>query len=103
MRAETNTPEASLSAPGRRLTQPSIQRKGCNRARAHIESATPTALEPKKIRTFLSHGIADYGDDLLAKVARQLKLTKAELLDLIDCRMSGEDYVALLRERGELE
>jgi hypothetical protein len=53
-------------------------------------------------RTRLSHGIREYGDDLLAKVADQLRLSKRELLDPIDCRMSGEQYVALLSERGAL-
>ena len=54
-------------------------------------------------RTRLSHGIPEYGDDLLAKVAGQLRLGKRELLELIDCRMSGEQYAALLQERGVLQ
>lgn len=54
------------------------------------------------VRTRLSHGITEYGDDLLAQVARQLRLTKRELLDLIDCRTSGDEYLLLLRERMDI-
>ncbi|MEZ5339344.1 MAG: hypothetical protein R3F46_13925 [bacterium] len=54
------------------------------------------------ISTFISHGTKDYGDSLLASMSRQLHLSKQELLDFIDCRMSGADYLLLLRERGHL-
>jgi hypothetical protein len=53
------------------------------------------------IRTFLSHGgTLDYGDDLLAKMKRQLKLSKAQLLDLVECRLTGEMYVEFLLKSG---
>jgi len=53
------------------------------------------------IRTYVSHGTRDYGDDLLAKVRKQLHLPrKADLLDLIDCPMSGADYITVLRNQG---
>ena len=55
-----------------------------------------------EIQTRISHGLAEYGDELLAQMAKQLRLKKLELLDFIDCKMSGEDYVALLQEKGEL-
>lgn len=58
--------------------------------------------EPQPVQTFLSHGSKEYGDQLLAQVARQLHLTKAELLRLIDCEMSGEDYMTLMLERGHV-
>jgi len=32
------------------------------------------------VKKFISHGAKDYGDDLLSKMADQLKLTKKELL-----------------------
>jgi hypothetical protein len=55
------------------------------------------------VRTFLSHGSKDYGPALLARVSRQLHLSKAELLQLIDCGMSSGEYVALLVEREVLD
>ena len=57
---------------------------------------------PQNIHTFISHGLSEYGDSLLALMSRQLHLNKQELLDFIDFKMSGEDYLALLRERGHL-
>ncbi|MCB1218017.1 hypothetical protein KDL44_11530 [bacterium] len=54
------------------------------------------------ISTYISHGHKDYGDTLLALMSRQLYLSKQELLDFIDCRMGGEDYVALMQVRGHL-
>jgi hypothetical protein len=50
--------------------------------------------------THTSHGITEYGDSLLGKMSRQLSLTKAELLDLIECRLDGEEYAALMIGRG---
>jgi len=35
-------------------------------------------------------------------MSRQLKLTKQELLDLIDCDLNGEKYIEKLKERGSL-
>ena len=56
-----------------------------------------------QVRTKISHGNQDYGDDLLSKVRKQLHLTsKAELLDLVDCPMGGAEYLQVLREQGIL-
>ena len=54
------------------------------------------------IHTFLSHGMKDYGDHLLASMSKQLHLSKQELLSFIDCQMSGDDYLNLMRERGHI-
>lgn len=56
-----------------------------------------------RIRTHLSHGLHEYGDNLLAIVARQLKLRRKQLDDLIDCPLSGEAYVNLLISSGEVK
>ena len=59
------------------------------------------ADKPTSIRTHVSHSRPDYGDNLLSKVQKQLHLpTKRDLLDLVDCPMSGEDYLKLLQEQG---
>lgn len=50
------------------------------------------------VKTWLSHGIYEYGDDLLAKVKKQLGVSKKQLLDLIKCPLSHEDYVAHLKQ-----
>lgn len=54
------------------------------------------------IWTKFSHGAGEYGDALLAKVRQQLRLTRTQFDDLMDCPMGFEGYVTALRERGEL-
>jgi predicted RNA binding protein YcfA (HicA-like mRNA interferase family) len=53
--------------------------------------------EDHNISTYLSHGSKDYGDDLLAKMSKQLYLTKSELLDLIDGKMTRKTYENILK------
>lgn len=52
--------------------------------------------------TKTSHGDRDIGDPLLAKMARQCRLTRAMFLDLIDCPLSRADYEDLLRQNGDI-
>lgn len=54
------------------------------------------------IRTRISHGAKEYGDELLALVARQVGLNNQELYRLIDCPMDGERLTILLIERGKV-
>lgn len=54
------------------------------------------------IRTKISHGEKELSDNLLAQMARQTCLVKKEFLDLVDCHMTSEQYLELLRERGHL-
>lgn len=49
---------------------------------------------PAKTKT--SHGQREISDDLLGKMARQVKLTKGDFLDLVDCPLSREAYEAKL-------
>ena len=52
------------------------------------------------VYTKVSHGEKQIGDKLLAVMARQLNLSKREFLDLIDCPLSHDDYIVLLRAKG---
>ena len=55
------------------------------------------------IKTKISHGSNEYGDNLLSAMQKQLKLnSKKELLDLINCPMSQEDYIRLLTNKNEI-
>jgi hypothetical protein len=56
--------------------------------------------EETSIHTYYSHGARECDDHILAQMARQLKLSRAQLDDLIDCRMGGEAYAKMLSERG---
>jgi len=55
------------------------------------------------IHTFLSHGIREYSDPLLAKMKSQLHLSAKELESFIQCPLTFEKYISLLEERGILE
>ena len=54
------------------------------------------------IRTRISHGAKEYGDQLLTLVSRQIGLSKTELYRLVDCPMDGEKLKALLVERRKI-
>ena len=53
----------------------------------------------QSIYTKLSRGgqYRTYGDDLVRDVARQLKLTKTDLRELVSCLIDGVTYVQKLR------
>ena len=55
------------------------------------------------IRTRISHGQRKADNWLLAQIAKQLRLSKQELLSFIDCEISQKDYVELLVQRGHLQ
>jgi hypothetical protein len=56
------------------------------------------------VRTKISHSAKDYGDDLLGAIQKQLRLQgeKRKFQDLLECPMSGEDYLAYLTKKGEV-
>lgn len=51
------------------------------------------------IHTKISHGNKEYGDNILSLIARQLRITTKQLDDLLDCPMSYEDHLAILRTK----
>lgn len=55
------------------------------------------------VKTRVSHGKSEYDDSLLAQMRKQLGLdTKKQLLDLVECPLSYEDYLKLLEQKGLL-
>lgn len=51
--------------------------------------------------TIMSHGSdRDIDDRLLAKMARQLHLSRREFDELVDCSLSQADYEAMMRRDG---
>ncbi len=55
------------------------------------------------VKTYFSHGLKEYGDTLMQLIKKQLKFPQTrQAEDFFDCPMSGEEYVSLLREGGEL-
>ena len=56
-------------------------------------------------KTFISHtpSMKTYGDSLLAKMKSQLKLSnKNDLADLLNCPMTGEEYIKKLKNNGTI-
>jgi len=56
-----------------------------------------------RIHTKISHGIKEYGDNLLSIMSRQLYLSTKQLNDLLDCPLSYEEYLSILKEKKILE
>ena len=54
------------------------------------------------VRTRISHGAKEYGDQLLTLMSRQIGLNKSELYRLVDCPMDGEKLKTLLVGRGKV-
>ncbi len=55
------------------------------------------------VYTKVSHGEREIHDGLLAAMARQVRLPRKQFNDLIDCPLSSEQYVQLLRRQGVIE
>jgi hypothetical protein len=55
------------------------------------------------VKTRLSHGKSEYGDDLLAQVKNQLGVSKKQLFDLVACPLTHEEYVAHLVGSGRIK
>jgi hypothetical protein len=53
--------------------------------------------------TFISHGEREANDWLLGQIARQLSLTKREMLRFIECPLSEAEYQDLLIDRGRIK
>lgn len=55
------------------------------------------------IRTKVSHGTKEYGERLIREMRTQLRLSKREFMDLIDCPMTKEEYIQILIEKGFIQ
>ena len=89
-----------MSSRSKRVIEAALRKKGFAANQTH-HTQMWLVVDGKQshIHTFLSHGIDEYGDLLLGKLAKQLKLRRAEALNLIDCPMSEADYLKNLREQ----
>ena len=54
------------------------------------------------MHTWFSHGQRKADDSLIRLIAKELGLTRKELLEFVGCTLSEDDYAALLTERGYL-
>ena len=56
------------------------------------------------VKTYFSHGKKEYAASLMGSIKKQLRFPDAESAErFFDCPMSGEEYVEMLREVGEIK
>ena len=53
-----------------------------------------------RIKTKISHGEKEIGDHLIASMAKQVNLNKAQFLSLIECPLGIDEYISILRSKG---
>jgi len=55
------------------------------------------------VYTYISHGLDEYGDDLMAKIKKQLKFKNTkDCENFFDCPLTKEDYLKLLKDNEEI-
>jgi len=54
------------------------------------------------IQTFMSRNNQEIGNELISEMKDQLYLDKKEFIDLIDCKLSEEDYIKILKSKNLL-
>lgn len=52
--------------------------------------------------TMASHNGQEIGDPLIAKMHKQLQISRHQFIDLIKCPLSEQDYIDILKEKGIL-
>lgn len=53
-----------------------------------------------QIFTKVSHGKPEVGEPLLGMMARQVRLSKDQFADLINCPLSKEEYMQMMKDQG---
>jgi hypothetical protein len=80
-----------------------LRKKGfVERANRHKRYVLWVKEKKTAIFTEISHGEKEIGDPLLGVMARQLKISRSQFLDLIDCPLSREEYAEHLRKAGHI-
>ena len=65
--------------------------------------ATHSIWNWNEVFTYFSHGASECNDYLLARMARQLRLPRHMLDDLLDCSLSSDAYVQFLKSNGHMK
>lgn len=80
-----------------------LQRKGFQlENRNHVFCYLWVGGKKTPVYTKVSHGSKECGSALQSCMAHQLHLSNSEFEDLMDCPLSYETYVAMLRRQGQL-
>ena len=81
------------------LERKGFQKRGGDHAFFHLYVGGRKTI----VSTKVSHGEREISDRLLAVMARQVRLTRKQFNDLIDCPLTLEQYVEQLRRQGDVE
>lgn len=54
------------------------------------------------ISTYFSHGAGEIGGSLIARMAKQVKLSKRDFVRLVECPMDYPEYLEKLKKEGFL-
>jgi predicted RNA binding protein YcfA (HicA-like mRNA interferase family) len=54
------------------------------------------------IRTRISHSEREYGDGLLSQMSKQVKLSKSDFHNLVECPLTKEAYLAMMIAQGHI-
>jgi hypothetical protein len=78
-----------------------LEAKGFSRAKRGGDKFFEFWVDGKKIlHTFVSHGRDECGVWHIGKMADQCQISRDEFRELIDCSMSEERYISVLRQKG---
>ena len=72
------------------------------KARTVRRGLASKGFDESGIHTMMSHAETYCGTKYLTTMARQLGLKRDELVQLVECPLSRDEYQTLLRERGKL-
>lgn len=87
-----------------RKIQSSLSSKGFNQSTTdHFWYVLYINGKKTSIRTKVSFGKQEYNDSLLSKMAGQLRISKGQLLDLIDCPLGHKEYCDILMKKDALK
>lgn len=54
------------------------------------------------VRTFVSHGIKEYGKTLISRMRNQLHLSREEFDDLVSCPLTEEKLLQIYMDRNKI-
>jgi len=81
------------------LTKKGFQRRENDHSFFHL------VVNGKKtvIYTKISHGEKEINDGLLGLMSRQVRLSRKQFNDLVDCPMTSDEYLRLLQKAGVVD
>lgn len=94
-----------MAVKSKREVESALKKKGFQQDEGDHHWFIYWTAEGKKstVRTKTSHGSTkDLGEGLLKEMARQLRISKTQFIDLVDCPMQREEYEILLERSGHL-